>query len=224
MPTLKIVSINRIDLQKSSAKHVILIPIRSFSDSKSRLAAVLSPSERADLIAFCSKRVLSAAGELPKIVISSDPTVRDFAQNLGCEVIRDNGEGLSSAVQHAYELVAGRGAKHVTVAHADLPLAEDLTTLIREGAVTIVPDRNHDGTNVISLPTESGFRFAYGPNSFERHLREAARLNLGISINENPQLTMDIDTPEDLLRLFGESDFDLEARGVDTRLDLPDSI
>ena len=41
------------------------------------------------------------------------------------------------------------------------------------GTVTLVPDRHGDGTNVIALPTDMPFQFAYGPGSFRRHLDAA---------------------------------------------------
>ena len=44
--------------------------------------------------------------------------------------------------------------------------------------VPLVPDRQDNGTNLIRLPVECGFRFSYGPCSFERHLQECARLGL----------------------------------------------
>ena len=35
------------------------------------------------------------------------------------------------------------------------------------------PDRHDEGTNVVSVGTRAGFRFAYGPGSFSRHAAEA---------------------------------------------------
>ncbi len=202
MPTLKIMSINGIDLQKLSASHVILIPIRSFSDAKSRLSAILDASKRTNLMLDCARKVIAACGDLPKLVLTSDPFVQSFAQNHGCHLIEDKGGGLNPAIQHAYNLLVAYGIEHVTIAHADLPLAQDLTKLRVKDQSTIVPDRRHDGTNVISLPATCDFHFLYGPNSFERHLQEAKRLGLEINLVEDPTLTIDIDTPDDLMELL----------------------
>jgi 2-phospho-L-lactate/phosphoenolpyruvate guanylyltransferase len=62
----------------------------------------------------------------------------------------------------------------------------------------LVPDRQRKGTNVVSLPTASGFRFAYGPGSFDRHLAEARRLSLTVDIVDDPSLAWDVDVPDDL--------------------------
>ena len=206
MPTLKIMTINRIDFHKLSASHVIIIPIRSFFDSKSRLAMTLTDSERVSLMIKCSQSVITAAGSLPKVVVTSDPAVKDFAIRLSCHVIPDNGSGLSSSVQSAFHLLREWDVKHVTVAHADLPFAKDIGGLMVDGAITLVPDRKRDGTNIISLPANCGFQFSYGPGSFERHRQEASRLGLTINIDDCPELTLDVDTPEDLEAVLKQND------------------
>jgi 2-phospho-L-lactate guanylyltransferase len=86
----------------------------------------------------------------------------------------------------------------VTVAHADLPFATDLTWLGRFEGVTLVPDRRHDGTNVACVPTAAGFRFSYGPGSFVRHEQETRRLGLPLRIVDEPLLAWDVDQPADL--------------------------
>ena len=65
--------------------------------------------------------------------------------------------------------------------------------------VTLVPDRHDDGTNVASVPTGTGFRFAYGPGSFARHQAEADRLGLPLRVEREPRLGWDVDLPDDLV-------------------------
>ena len=175
----------------------MLIPIRSFSNSKTRLAKVLDPSHRSDFIMECASNVLAAAGELPTVIITADPLVRAFAIAKGAFVLEDQGIGLNPAVRQAFDLLRDHGVCHVTVAHGDLPLAQDLTTVFRQDEFTIVPDRQHDGTNVMSLPTRDQFEFSYGPMSFEKHLHAAEQIKLKITVIEEHQLSFDIDTPED---------------------------
>jgi 2-phospho-L-lactate guanylyltransferase len=97
--------------------------------------------------------------------------------------------------------LADAGVARVVVAHADLPLAEDLAALDRGEGVTLVPDRRDDGTNVACVPAGAGFRFAYGPGSFVRHAAEAARLELALHVVRDPRLTFDVDLPADLAGL-----------------------
>ena len=65
----------------------------------------------------------------------------------------------------------------------------------------VVPDRHDDGSNVLVVPTGVGFRFAYGPGSFARHLLEAERLNLATARRSRPGLGWDVDRPDDLVAL-----------------------
>ena len=96
------------------------------------------------------------------------------------------------------------------MAHADLPQARDLTVVRGFGGVTVVPDRRRDGTNVICIPTDCEFRFAYGPGSFTRHRDEAARIGLALRVLTDDALAWDIDTPDDLMA-FDEKAFDEQA-------------
>jgi 2-phospho-L-lactate guanylyltransferase (CobY/MobA/RfbA family) len=108
------------------------------------------------------------------------------------------GHGLNGAVNDAVTTVAAEGEERVLVAHADLPLATGFDDLLVDEGVLLVPDRHEDGTNVASVPTGAGFRFAYGPGSFPRHRAEAERLGLHVEVRRPPRLTWDVDVPADL--------------------------
>ena len=90
------------------------------------------------------------------------------------------------------------GVEHVTVAHGDLPRAAGLGELPPFDGVTLVPDQPGDGTNVVRLPVGCGFRFSYGPGSFERHRAEGDRLGLPVRVLHAPALAWDVDWPADL--------------------------
>ncbi len=61
-----------------------------------------------------------------------------------------------------------------------------------------MPDRHGDGTNVVALPTDLAFQFAYGPGSFRRHLAAAIAARHSVRVRRDPLLAADIDTPDDL--------------------------
>jgi 2-phospho-L-lactate guanylyltransferase len=94
--------------------------------------------------------------------------------------------------------LAGEGTELVVVAHGDLPNAHALDTLGEPDRVTLVPDLRADGTNVAVVPAGAGFRFSYGPGSFERHRTEAARLGLDCDVVRDAGLAVDVDVPADL--------------------------
>jgi 2-phospho-L-lactate guanylyltransferase len=48
------------------------------------------------------------------------------------------------------------------------------------------------------VPADAGFRFSYGPGSFDRHRDEAHQLGLPLDVVEDPLLAFDVDVPDDL--------------------------
>ena len=83
-----------------------------------------------------------------------DDEVRAWAEAQGAEAIWTPGLGLNGAVEAGVAHLARRGVDRVVVAHADLPLATDLTWLADTDGVTLVPDRHRDGTNVACVPAD----------------------------------------------------------------------
>jgi 2-phospho-L-lactate/phosphoenolpyruvate guanylyltransferase len=181
----------------------VLVPIKAFADAKVRLAAALPPMERAKLARAMGHQVLMAAAPLPTAVVCDDLDVAEWARQEGAEVVWAPGLGLNGAVEAGVAHLARAGVTQVTVAHGDLPLANDLTWLAGFAGVTLVPDRHHDGTNVACVPTGAGFRFHYGPGSLGIHLAEARRLGLDVRVVEEPRLAWDVDVPDDLSVLRG---------------------
>lgn len=178
----------------------VVIPVKAFSRAKARLAEVLSPAERADLARAMATTVVRAAGPLPVLVVCDDEEVRTWAEGLDVEVLWTPDLGLDGAVAAGVDHVGATGSVQAVVSHADLPLAVDLSW-VAEGdpeAVTLVPDRHGDGTNVLCLPTGRGFAFAYGAASCARHEAEARRLGLPVRVVPDPLLGWDVDRPADL--------------------------
>jgi 2-phospho-L-lactate/phosphoenolpyruvate guanylyltransferase len=177
----------------------VLIPVKDFRRAKLRLGQVLNPSERATLARHLATRVVAAARGLPVSVVCDDDDVARWAEARGTDVIWAPGLGLNGAVAYGVDMLSGKGARRVVVCHADLPFARDLAAVAQYPGVTLVPDRHHDGTNVICIPGGCGFRFAYGPGSFARHRREATRVGLPWRvIDDDVRLSWDIDRADDL--------------------------
>lgn len=176
----------------------MLVPVKAFSDAKARLAAVLGDAERERLARWTAARVLAAAGELPTYVACDDEQVATWAGERGAAILWHPGVGLNAAVNNSVADLREAGVTDVIVAHGDLPRAHSLASLTEPGTLTLVPDRHGDGTNVIALPTELQFRFAYGPGSFQRHLDAAIAAGHSVRVRRDPLLAADIDTPADL--------------------------
>jgi 2-phospho-L-lactate guanylyltransferase len=177
----------------------VLVPVKSFADAKVRLAPALDERSRAALARGMASIVVAAAAPLPVAVVCDDETVAEWARSVGAEVFWRPERGLNGAVADGVSRFGADGFDRVVVAHADLPLAEDLAWVADHDGATLVPDRRDDGTNVICVPTGCGFGFSYGPGSFRRHLAEAERLGLKPRVVREPRLGWDIDTPGDLV-------------------------
>lgn len=178
----------------------VVLPIRSFHGAKERLAGALSESARADLARDLATRVLRAAAPLPVVVVSSAPEVRRWARALGAETLDDPGSGLDAAAAVGCDHIADLHYERAIVAHADLPDAGSLATLldgIDDGAIVLVPCHRDDGTNVCSIPLPRSFAFAYGPDSFRAHLAAAERLGTPVRIVRRADLAFDVDVPAD---------------------------
>lgn len=177
----------------------MVIPVKGFHAAKVRLAPALTPAARAVLARSMATGVVRAAGDLPVLVVCEDPMVRDWAAEVGAKVCWTPGLGLDGAVEAGVAEAARQGADRVVVAHGDLPMATGLDHVVGTTGVIVVPDRRAQGTNVIAVPAASGFRFAYGPGSFDRHCAEALRLGLTVEIRTDVALGWDVDVPDDLL-------------------------
>ncbi len=180
---------------------VVLIPVKAFHQAKRRLGSALSDAERIRLVRSMAARVVAACVPLPVAVVCDDRDVAAWAMELGATVMWEPGQGLNGAVRAGVDRLARAGARWVTVAHGDLPRAHGLGVLAPFDGVTLVPDRRDDGTNVLRLPAESDFRFAYGPGSFRSHRAEATRIGLPVRVLRAPDLAYDVDWPADVAEL-----------------------
>ncbi len=178
----------------------MLIPVKSFTRAKVRLAGALDAGERAALARAMAAQVVGAAAPLPVWCVCDDEQVAAWALDHGAQVEWTPGLGLNGAVQAAVDRQAAAGTGRVVVAHADLPFARDLAVLAdaADDEVVLVPDRHRLGSNVVSVPTGAGFRFTYGQGSFERHCAEADRCGLRLRIVRAEHLGWDVDEPIDL--------------------------
>ena len=171
----------------TAVRAAVVVPVKAFHDAKRRLASVLSPGERERLARRMATGVVAAAGDLPVTVVCDDPAVRDWASSVGAVALwtppprrRGGGRVVGAADERA---------ERALVAHADLPRPATSDRWWAAGVV-VVPDRYTDGTNVISVPATSGFRWLW-PASFRRHRTEATWLGLPVEVIADPELSWD---------------------------------
>ena len=192
----------------------IVIPVRSLTNGKRRLAPVLGPDERAALVRRMFLRTLEAAlaAGPPVLVVSPDPAALALARDRGATGLE---EPRPVELNHAIELAARdatiRGADALLVVFADLPdlEAEDLRAMLpppadpatpADAVVRIAPDEVGIGTNALYVRPPGLLAFEYGETSCRRHVEQAQARGARVDRVERPGLRFDLDTPDDLER------------------------
>lgn len=176
----------------------VLVPVKAFDDAKGRLQPALAEATRSSLARRMATELVRAQRTTNVVVACDDDEVADWADSLGASIAWCPGTGLNGAVQQGFAELRAAHYRWVAVAHSDLPLASSLHPLLGWCGVTLVPDRHRSGTNVIVLPTDIDFRFAYGTDSFARHVTEAVRHRRGLRVVHDARLAWDVDHPDDL--------------------------
>lgn len=181
----------------------VLIAIKARALSKTRLAEILSPQARLELVRSMLASVLSAAigARTVQHVIVISPE-RDCVP-AHVPVLADTGESLNTALTQAHTRVRELGCREIVVLPADLPRVSstDIDTLVqagRAGGLAIAPDAAGSGTNALCLISAAPFRFQFGPDSRRLHLEEAQRAGLTAQVIRRPGLEFDVDSPEDV--------------------------
>jgi 2-phospho-L-lactate guanylyltransferase len=202
-----------------------IVPVKPLRQAKSRLAGVLSKEDRLELSQRMLTHTLEILGEIPSIertlVVSRDSRALALARKLGARTVTERGSPQLNRALVRATLVARRyNVSAVLVLPADLPLLtrEDIESLIARGSdppvVVIAPDRRRSGTNALLSSPPSLIEYAFGPQSFPRHLEHARAAGVRLEICELPSLALDVDMPEDLLRF--ESERPAAARVTDS--------
>ena len=189
---------------------IAIVPVKALTEAKTRLAAVLSPAERAALTLRTLRGVLAAL-DMPgidlRLVVSPDETVLAEARAAGALALRQQGGGLNEGLEQARAEAIARGAGAILIVLGDLPLLahDDVGTLLdlaeRPAIAIFAPDRHGTGTNALLLCPPTALPFAFGAGSLARHRAAAAARGLLIRYYDAAGTALDLDTPDDLAAL-----------------------
>jgi 2-phospho-L-lactate/phosphoenolpyruvate guanylyltransferase len=187
-----------------------VIPVGELERAKSRLGEVLDAEERRDLVIGLLERTLAAALAASRIaetiVVTPDDEVASIALSAGARVIHQSDRGLNHGLDEARAAAVDAGATALLVLPADLPgvspAAVDALLATLDDAssplVAIVPDRHGRGTNSLLLAPPGAIDFAFGGDSRVAHRHAADAASIRVVELDGP-LSLDVDTPEDLL-------------------------
>jgi len=185
-----------------------VVPVKDLSETKSRLSPSLDLEERGALTLALLENVLAAllaAGVEHVGVVSPDRRALSLAEEAGATALLQESQGLNEALEEGRSWALEGGASALLVLPADLPYlsASDIRMLLdasgeKERALVISSDRLREGTNALLLRPPDVLPFAFGPGSFEAHLRAAGERGIETKIRESAGVAFDLDTREDL--------------------------
>jgi 2-phospho-L-lactate guanylyltransferase len=188
----------------------VLIPLKNAAEAKSRLAAVLAPAARAELVLAMADQVIAAAksarGVAGVAVVSASPTIAAFARERGVAVITETGDaGMAAACSAAITELIRQGAQRVLILPADLPCADSDAIGVLAAApgpgIVMVTDRHGEGTNALLLDPPDAIAPAFGADSASAHRAAASAAGIALTAAPVAALQFDLDTVDDLAEL-----------------------
>ncbi len=207
-----------------------IVPLRGLEDAKTRLGGELDAEERLELVTSMARRTLAATRDAVTlsgtILVTADPAAADLARDEGARAIVQRLPGLNAALREGRAAAMGAGAQAVLIVPIDLAaigaaaidaVVAEARAGVRSGRVVgIVGDRRGEGTNVLYLEPPDVIDPAFGEGSFDLHRRAARAANAPLVVLGGP-LTLDVDTPADLVRaelVHAEAPNGSEGRGA----------
>jgi 2-phospho-L-lactate/phosphoenolpyruvate guanylyltransferase len=181
----------------------VLVPLKRLARAKSRLGKALPPADRAELMLSLLDGVIAtvrgAGVDRITLVTPEEVTIEGVGR------WADPGLPWNDALAEAARAVVREHV--VTIVSADLPLVAppDVRALIEATPTRgVAVGRAHDGgTNAVSMRPLGAMDTLFGrPSSARLHADAARARGLECRILDRPGLACDVDTPEDLERMF----------------------
>jgi len=187
-----------------------IVPVKPLRRGKSRLAGLLTEEQRTKLNEEMLSHTLTTLRSVPEIeqtlVISRDPAALVLARDHGARTVREEGTPqLNSALKRATLFAKTYVTQGVLILPMDLPLMtpDDITALVHRSqgstpVIVIAPDHHYQGTNALLVCPAGQIEYEFGEGSFQRHCELAEASGARLEICELPNLSLDVDYPEDL--------------------------
>ncbi len=196
-----------------------LVPLKDLVQAKTRLAGLLSPSERRALAQAMLEDVLAVLAAHPQVegitLVSDDPAAHLLAARFGAVHWPESEldcRGLNAVVEKASARLLAGGGGDILLVHGDLPLltATDVSAVLdarRElSGLVIGCDRHGAGTNLLCFNAASAPAFAFGAGSCAAHLAAARGRGIAVCVLNREGTGLDVDEPEDLAVLLRQLD------------------
>ena len=187
-----------------------VVALKTLSQSKRRLSAVLNDVQRSDLVEAMAQDVLSCLMRHSEVdivhVVCGEGWTRDVFPR-GPLVMWQEAESQERGLIAAYEMIAARSAaERLLFIHSDLPFLgqEDISAVIAASLdhhAVLSPDLTETGTNAVLRWRHQSLPLCFGENSFARHQQAAKVARTRWRVVRASGVARDVDEPEDLDRL-----------------------
>lgn len=192
-----------------------VLPLKTLLRAKSRLAPVLSPTERRTLVQAMATDVMTVVARHPYIdkvfLVSADPWAQVLASDHGAHYLdesRIHGHGLNQILRTTADVLTDNGITSILIMHCDLPLvtADDLSAVIElhisNECAVICRDRHETGSNMLLFDSRYRDRFSFGSDSSKEHQRLFLGAGMKTNLLSRINIGLDIDRSEDLHELL----------------------
>jgi len=197
----------------------ILVPVKSFAESKRRLAPHYSPEARAALAEALCRDFFGILGQVRfaerVYVASKEALALGWARERGWHTIVETEQiSESHSVDAASRLCEQEGVTALLRIPIDLPLvtADDVDGILAASetapSAVVVPSRDGTGTNALLRSPPCLFPSHFGPGSFAQHAAEAEGCGARMKILHNARIALDVDEADDLAALHGRAPVD----------------
>ena len=191
-------------------KYTALVPVKSLSEAKSRLALHLTPGQRAELMLDMLHHVLSVLQESRIFshvaVVSADIYVLERAQTWGAKALVEERAGHNPALTAAASREKADGSDVLLTISADLPLLQahdvhDMIEQLKWRDIVLASSLDGTGTNALLARPPLVIPYLFGVNSFSRYQSEAKLQGLDYALYTSTGLALDVDTINDIQAL-----------------------
>ena len=194
------------------SKTAIIIPIKKYDKSKTRLSPFLDSGERKELTECLIIDLLEKLLELEnsQTIIVTGERINCLDKFNDIVIINEiNVNGVNNAIELADEFIERNGFDKSIIIPIDLPLlsTEDIEDIIKfsgkfENGICIVPSRRYDGTNVLLRKHNLIIDTFYDNNSFYNHIKKTVEKKKAVKVFNYENLMIDLDTIEDAMAII----------------------
>ncbi len=187
-------------------KTSVIIPVKTFKRSKTRLGLTESKTESLCRLFFEEIiKTVSKSNLVDKIiVVTKEEKISDLIEKYDCMKILDkNEESVNNAISLSEKYLKENEFTHSIVLPSDIPFfySDDIDKILKkssENSVLIVPSRHFDGTNALLRCPINSMITRYDEGNYCMQVESAKKNNIRISVGLIYRLMLDVDNCNDL--------------------------